>query len=363
MDYDKTSESMKIHIKKYGRKLTMLSYISNIFQKVLTFDGLYLSYLLYQTFYLNNFGYGTLIALYNSSSNLKQNIDRLIGSIPQFQNHSLYIKKLRTFLNSINDLNDDGNSMLPQAGDILLDNVSFSYPSSNECTLNEISMHIKKGEKIALVGYNGAGKSTLVKLIMRLYDPTSGNIYYRNLAINNYPLEEYRKCFGVVFQESELIAATLGENITMSTELINKSKAINVLKKTDLYNRYASFENDFNTQLTKEFDNEGVNLSGGESQKVTLSRALYSDPSILILDEPSSSLDPIAEYQINQTILNIAKDKTVIIITHRLSTTKFVDKIYMIENGKIIESGTHDELMKNNGKYAEMFNLQASKYR
>ena len=362
-DFDEASAAMESHVTEYGKKLTLLSYVTNVVQKVLTMDGIYLSYLLYQTFVRQSFGYGTLIALYNSSRNLKGSIEGLVEMGPRFQNQSMYIERLRTFLDAENELKDEGTAVVPDVGDISLDNVSFAYPGSDTKILKNISLHIRKGEKIALVGYNGAGKSTLVKLLMRLYDPSEGVVCYDNLPLGDYPLAELRKHFGVVFQESEVIAASLAENITMSGAPIDAERALQALEKSGFRERFESFENGFETRLTKEFDNQGVNLSGGEAQKVALSRTLYSDSSVLILDEPSSALDPVAEYRINQTMLHIAEDKTVVIITHRLSTTKFVDKIYMMEDGRIVESGSHDSLMELGGKYAEMFNLQAAKYR
>ena len=362
-DYKNASVDMQETVTKHSKKLILLEYITNILQRVLTFDGVYLSWLLYQIFVLNAFGYGTLIALYNSSGKLKSSIDSFVETIPRFQQHSMYIEKLRSFLESENLLKDNGVHIVPQSGNILLDNITFSYPGSDKSTINRISMQINKGDKIALVGHNGAGKSTLVKLLMRLYDPQGGRILYDDNLLTEYPLKEYRNRFGTVFQEHEIIAATLGENITMSTEVLDEDRARETFDKVGFIEKFNSLADAFDTPMTKEFDSAGVNLSGGEAQKIALARVLYSDASVLIFDEPSSALDPIAEYQLNRTILDIARDKTVIIITHRLSTTRFADKIYMLENGSVVETGTHDELIGQNGKYAEMFNLQAEKYR
>ncbi len=362
-DYEETSSLMEKTIKVNGKKLVWLDYISSIFQKVLTFDGFYLSYLLYQTFVLQAHSYGVLIALYNSSSKMKSSIERFVDIIPQFQQHSLYIEKLRGFLESENVVKDEGQLPVPENGVIELVDVHFSYPQNKDETLRGINLKINEGDKIALVGHNGAGKSTLVKLLMRFYDSSSGDIYFNGKKLQEYPLNDYRGKIGVVFQDCEIISATLGENITMSCTNVNQEKTLDVFEKTGFLDRFQSLPDGFDTILTKEFDNEGVNLSGGEAQKIALSRTLYSNASILIFDEPSSALDPIAEYQFNQTILDIARDKTVIIITHRLSTTRFVDKICMMENGEIIESGTHEQLIQKEGKYSEMYNLQASKYR
>ena len=178
-----------------------------------------------------------------------------------------------------------------------------------------------------------------------------------------YPIAEYRSRFGVLFQDFEIIATDVGHNLNMSDQELDEKRAEEVLKKVAFWDRFQSMPEGYRTQLTREFDDKGVNLSGGEAQKIALARVLYADAGVIILDEPSSALDPIAEYQMNKAITELAADKTVIIISHRLSTTRFVDKIYMLENGQIIEQGDHEVLLGQNGKYAEMFTLQAEKYR
>ncbi|PKM62684.1 MAG: ABC transporter ATP-binding protein [Firmicutes bacterium HGW-Firmicutes-21] len=362
-DYKESSDIMEKTVNKHSRRISSLNYLASVVQNLLTFDGLYLTYLMYKTLALKEFGYGPMVALYNASRWLKNNLDELISVIPQFQEHSMYLEKMRTFLETENEMPDDGTKCVPTLGDIVLDNVSFAYPGNKENTLHNINLAIKKGEKIALVGYNGAGKSTLIKLLMRLYDPIEGEILYGGERTGEYRISDYRRRFGAVFQDHEIMASSLGENITMSTEPLDMVKAYDCFEKTDFSERYNSLKMGMETPMTKEFDKDGINLSGGEAQKVAISRVLYSDASVLILDEPSSALDPLSEYRLNRTIIDLARDKTVIIISHRLSTTRMVDNIYMLENGRIIENGTHDALITLNGKYAEMFNLQSEKYR
>ena len=166
-----------------------------------------------------------------------------------------------------------------------------------------------------------------------------------------------------MFQDFEIIATDIAHNINMNDQALDEQRAEKVLRKVAFWDRFQSMPEGYKTQLTREFDDNGINLSGGEAQKIALARVLYADAGVIILDEPSSALDPIAEYQLNKTITELATDKTVIIISHRLSTTRFVDKIYMLENGQIIEQGNHESLMALKGKYAEMFTLQAEKYR
>ena len=261
-----------------------------------------------------------------------------------------------------NEMPDDGTLTVPNSGDIELKDVEFTYKGNEKPTIGGISMSIKKGEKIALVGYNGAGKTTLIKLILRLYDPTQGSIYFGENNLKEYPIKEYRGKYGVLFQDFEIVAASIAQNFSMSDGEFDKEKADTVIKKVAFAEKLQSLPDGYETQLTKEFSDNGVNLSGGEAQKLALARVLYSSANVIILDEPSSALDPIAEYELNKAVTELSGDKTVIIISHRLSTTRFVDKIYMLEYGRIIEEGDHNTLLLKNGKYAEMFSAQAEKY-
>ena len=274
----------------------------------------------------------------------------------------MYIEKLRTFLETENELPDEGTAALPAGAAYELNDVHFAYPACEEDTLKGVTMRIPHGTKAALVGYNGAGKSTLVKLFMRLYDPTAGEVRYGDKKLSDYPLEAYREQVAVLFQDYQIIAATVAENVTMGEEL-DEERLMDVLHKVGFEKRLARMPLGIHTPLTKEFEEDGVNLSGGEAQKLAIARVLYSRADLLILDEPSAALDPLSEYRLNETIRELADDKTILFISHRLSTTRMADVIFMLEDGRVIESGSHDELMAQNGKYAEMFRLQAEKYR
>lgn len=224
-------------------------------------------------------------------------------------------------------------------------------------------MTIHPYEKVAIVGYNGAGKTTLIKLLMRLYDPTEGGIYIGDTNIKEYDVEKYRKEFAAVFQDYQIFAATLGENVVMDyVKEQEKEKVQSALLHSSFDDKLKKLPLGINTPLTKEFEKDGVDLSGGEKQKVAIARAFYKDSHYAVMDEPSSALDPIAEYKLNQNMMEIAKNRTVIFISHRLSTTVMADKIYMFERGEIIEQGSHSELMALDGKYAEMFKKQAINY-
>ena len=224
-------------------------------------------------------------------------------------------------------------------------------------------MEIKKGEKIAFVGYNGAGKTTLTMLLMRLYDATEGEILWNEKNINNFAPESYREHIGAVFQDYKIFAAKLTENVLGGEyRLKDESRVIEALKAASFSDKLKELTDGINSELTTEFSKNGVGLSGGESQKIAIARVFAKPYELIIMDEPSSALDPIAEYELNQSILKNAENKTVIFISHRLSTTQMADRIYMFGEGKIIESGSHNELMSLNGKYAEMYKIQAKKY-
>ncbi len=361
-DFDESEDNELTVTKKHSKVLFLISYLRSIFWDVIPFDCAYMTYLLYQTLVAQTLAYSELYALYRSVSNLQNDLSWMSNLLPEFQEHAMYIEKIRTFLETENTLPDLGREALPRGAAYTLDHVDFAYPNTDELTLRDVSLTIPHGAKVALVGYNGAGKSTLVKLLMRLYDPTDGDIRYGDHTLPAYPLNDYRGKVSTLFQDYQIIAATLAENITMGQPL-DEARLLDVLHKVGFDEMLEKLPLGIHTPLTKEFDDSGVNLSGGEAQKIAIARVLYAEADVLILDEPSSALDPIAEYRLNETIRELANDKTVIFISHRLSTTRMADTIFMLENGRVIEHGSHDELMKRNGQYAEMFNLQAEKYR
>ena len=361
-DFEDSNKNMSKVVKKHSKTLVFLT--QTYYSITTAILNLYLIWLLYCYFFLGTIQtLGVVVSLHNAINSMSNSLTNLANVLPEIQRTGLYIEKMRHFLNTKNNILDEGKEKLPENFDILLENVSFSYPGSEKQVLKNINLSIPKGSKIAIVGYNGSGKSTLVKLIMRLYDPSSGEIKLGEHNIKKYPLGDYRDSISTLFQDFQIMAATLGENICMDDTPLDREKAENILSLTGFTPIYNKLSNKMDTLLTKEFDAEGVNFSGGESQKIAISRALYSDAKLLILDEPSSALDPLSEYTLNHTITELAKDRTIIFISHRLSTTKIADKIYMLENGQIIEEGTHSELMQKKGKYSEMFLLQAKKYR
>lgn len=242
-------------------------------------------------------------------------------------------------------------------------NVSYTYSGSDKLTINNISFTLHKGEKLALVGLNGAGKTTLIKLISGLYDSTEGEILVDGKPINSYNREEYFSLFSAVFQDITQLPVTIAENVSGKTaEYTDYERVEHCLQMAGLSEKINALPKGIRTPLVKSVIEDGIELSGGEAQKLALAKALYKDAPILLLDEPTSALDPIAEQEMYKNYANFSHGKSSIFISHRLASTRFCDRILLIENGHIVEEGSHAELMKQCGKYAELFNLQSSYY-
>lgn len=241
-------------------------------------------------------------------------------------------------------------------------NVSFGYNKENP-VLKEVNLSIKKGEKIAIVGYNGAGKSTLIHLLCNLYTPDQGIILYNGIPMGEYDNETLKSHISAVFQEHTVFSATVAENVKADIYTDeNDADVLNALNCACFGDKLASLPNGINSILEREFDDDGIILSGGERQKVAIARALYNAGDIVILDEPLAELDPIVEYNLTQNIKELYHDKTIIYISHRLMLTSTCNKIYVLNNGIITEQGNHDELLALDGEYAKMYKIQASKY-
>lgn len=305
----------------------------------------------------------------------------MLQRISQYPKHSLYVEKYLEFMNYESELSGD-TADIPEFESLEFRDVSFSYEFSahpkykyhdedytppakedGKDVLRHVNLKISKGEKIAIVGYNGAGKTTLIKLIMRLYDPTEGEILYNGVNIREFEPTAYRKMIGTVFQDFKIFATTIAENV-MNGEYTESDRqtVLDALAAADFTEKLDTLDNGIGTILTREFDDSGTNLSGGESQKIAIARVFAGQFPIVIMDEPSSALDPIAEYKLNQSIARNTDGKTVVFISHRLSTTRIADKIYMFDTGELIEEGSHRSLLEMNGKYAEMFRVQSQKY-
>ena len=245
---------------------------------------------------------------------------------------------------------------------ITFNNVSFKYPDCDFYALKNISVNINKGKKYAVVGQNGSGKSTFIKLLCNLYEPENGTICINNINVNEFDLNEYWTLLSVIFQDFSLFSFSLGQNIAVN-ETIDENKLESIIDAVGFHERYINMEKGIDTLLYKNFDEKGVEISGGEAQKIALARAIYKDGEIFILDEPTAALDPIAESELYNNFNRIVQDKTVIYISHRLASCKFCDEIIVFDKGQIVQVGTHENLLKDsNGKYYELWHAQAEHY-
>lgn len=309
---------------------------------------------------------GSVTAMWETVKGLAYNFSGIVYSFSELKQSSLYIDNLRYILNYEPQIkNSKTPSVLPNKIDtIKFHNVYFKYEDNKEYILKNLSLTICAHQKIALVGHNGAGKTTLIKLLLRLYEPTDGYISLNGVDIKNYNIDEYRKLFVTMFQDYSLFAAPISVNVLTRMPLCSEDQVLieKSLRKAGLTDLVKN--SSVNRQYSKEFDDEGLVCSGGEEQKLALARVFANtdSASFFILDEPSASLDVESEQQFYNNLFNEVKDKSILLISHKLSTAKDADCIFFLENGQIIEKGTHDELMLVRGRYAHIFSLQAKKY-
>ena len=379
-EYDENTQKMISLDKKYGKKYFVLFGLGWNAVGTITFFAI----ILYMISLLEKgeLAVGGFAASVGIVWNIRWMLTDLIERLTKYSKHSLYIEKYLEFMRFEPQIRS-GITNIPDFKSLEFKNVSFSYEFSShpkyryhdddyippkesgnsKDALKNINLKINAGDKIAIVGYNGAGKTTLIKLIMRLYDVSEGEILYNGVNIKEYDPEAYRQKIGTVFQDFKIFATSIAENV-MNGEYREEDRetVLKALESADFTEKLNSLEDGIQTHLTREFNDKGTNLSGGEAQKIAISRVFAKDYPIVIMDEPSSALDPMAEYNLNQSILHNTDDKTVIFISHRLSTTRIADKIYMFDAGNLIEEGSHTELIEKNGKYAEMFLLQSEKY-
>lgn len=358
--FDKSADNVISTQKKYVKKLDILFFLQESTIYVVGYTLVLTLYIGYRTLVTKDMTVGDFVATFNGAISLGGGILYLtVYSIRQFTERSKMIDKYRKFLKVENDITDGEHiALCGEPEEISVENITFSYEGNDKNSLDGISFKIKPYEKVALVGYNGAGKTTLTNLLLRLYDVKDGSIKIGGRDIREETVSSHRDRFAAVFQDFQIFSASVGENVALSKNYDEDR----VWKALEAVGFDKELPDGLETILLREFDEEGLMLSGGEQQKIAIARAFYKECPYVILDEPSANLDPVSEYELNHAMMTGATDKTVVFISHRLSTTRHADRIFMMEKGKIIESGSHGELMNLNGKYAEMFNLQAEKY-
>ena len=309
----------------------------------------------------------SLFVLYIATiGNLTEQMLGIMDTCNTMNRYSMEINVVREYFDYKEQFRFEGGIKLPDAVDgkyeIELKNVSFRYPNNDTDTLHNINLRIAPGEKVAVVGLNGAGKTTLIRIISGFYDPTEGEVLLNGINIKEFNRREYYRLFSAVFQEFSILDATINDNITLEDDATNSERVWEVISKAGLEVKVKNLPDGLNTIIGKKIYENGVLLSGGEEQRLILARALYKDAPILLLDEPTAALDPIAENDIYHKYNSMTNGKTSVFISHRLASTRFCDRILLLDNGRIIEEGTHDSLILSDGEYAKLFYVQKKYY-
>ena len=368
-DLDETTVEIERIKRRYGLRTAALDYTARISHEVVTVLGACL-YAVHATLMRGTVGVGDCIVVLNSVGSVSGYLQGLVTNLVSFHEHALYIENLRSFLDYEPKIKPNPEGTVARGGTIEVKGLRYRYEGAETDTLRDITLRIAPGEKIALVGQNGSGKSTFVKLLLHLYEPSEGSITMDGVPMEDHTLQSWRDTFKPVFQDYRTFALSVAENILMrpmrtdpAGEAADRALVETALKESGAYDRVMKMPHGMDTMLTREFDDKGEVLSGGEAQKIALARVFASASPVVILDEPTSALDPVAEYQLFENMMQACADRAVVFISHRLSSAVPADRVYLFEGGRIVESGTHRELMERGGHYADMFRKQAESYR
>ena len=366
--YDESVVGVGKTVDKYARQITINQMIRLFFIFPLPFQGLWLlgAYLAID----GQITLGGFIILSGAIVSTTHMVRSFSDAITRSFANANYVENLRSFLRYEPKIDEHQTGLQPDAtvSEIRFEDVSFRYAGQDRDALEHISLTLRSGSKNALVGINGSGKTTFLKLLMRFYDPTGGRILMNGIDIREYDLRAYRNLIGTAFQDFALFSATVAENVALHAlegeeerESIDRS-----LKDAGIYEKVRSLVHQENSILTREFDPQGVELSGGEKQKIAIARAFAKKSPIVILDEPTSALDPIAEYDMYESIIRLFEEagqsKIGIVVSHRLSSAAMCDRVWVFEDGRLIEDGAHADLLARDGVYANMFKKQAESY-
>lgn len=311
------------------------------------------------------FAVGSVAQYVGAITALSGSVGTLVSTWGEFRANAVFLRQTYKFLDTPSEMYQ-GSLTTEKRSDrnyeIEFRDVSFRYPGAEDYALRHVSMKFRVGERLAVVGENGSGKTTFIKLLCRLYDPTEGAILLNGIDIRKYDYDEYIALFSVVFQDFQLLSFSLGQNVAAAVQY-NPERAKACLQKAGFGDRLAQLPDGLETKLYKDFDERGVQISGGEAQKIALARALYKDAPFVVLDEPTAALDPIAEMEVYEKFNEIVGDRTAVYISHRLSSCRFCDSIAVFDHGSIIQRGTHEALLQNeDGKYFALWNAQAQYY-
>ena len=356
-EYIEDTYQYQIKINQKFKKLTIIDNLFNMINQLLTYG--YVAYYFIQS-YISIAQYSLYVTSINTFISSSYSI---FNSFLNIRQNTKMMSEFKKFM-EIDATYQEGNVKINPNDPIVLEfkDVSFAYPNTTEYVLRHINYRMEGQKKISIVGENGAGKSTFIKLLMRLYDPTEGEILLNGINIKEIPIQDYYALFSVVFQDYQLIGFNLGEQIT-SSDTFDEEKVLQILSEVQFNHKMENLQKGLATSMLKYFDDQGIELSGGESQKIAIARALFKDGKILILDEPTSALDPLAEYEIYSHFHKMTQGKLTFYISHRLSSCRFCDEIMVLEHGEIVQLGHHDKLiLDEKGKYFEMFKAQAKYY-
>lgn len=370
--YDKTEKSVNEYLRKATKhnaeiqKNGLFSVFSNIFQ-----EGVVYFILAYKMFF-NGLKIGDFSMYMTSVNTFSNNVSSIVTGVSSIMQTGLFVKEFRYCIEKTKDdyIDNTEDIKIPVADavgnlvSIEFKNVSFAYPYTDSYILKNVSFEIRGNKSVSIVGINGAGKTTLIKLLCRFYEPTEGTILINGIDISTIPYNIYSDYISAVFQDFRTLHFSIEENILFNSDntTINIVEAVNCIQRAGLADVVNKLPNGMKTNISKEFDAEGVELSGGETQKLMIARALYKNAPIMILDEPTSALDPLTEADIYSKFNSLTKNKLTIYISHRLSSCQFCDNIIVLNNGEIEQQGTHTELLESSGLYSQMWNMQSQYY-
>lgn len=339
--------------------------LSDITEALLTMarNGIAYAYLLHMAL-RDSLSVPEFILYFTAVSTFTTWVMGILQSAQKLHEESLDISQVREFLDYPEPFRFEGGTAIPKADayELKLEHVSFRYPGAEEDTIHDLDLTVRPGEKLAIVGLNGAGKTTLVKLLCGLFDPTQGRVLLNGVDVRDFNRREYYGLFSAVFQEFSILDVTVAENIAQTNENIDTQKLWDCIEKAGLTETVQKLPNGLDTHVGREVYLDGVLFSGGQTQRLMLARALYKDGAILLLDEPTAALDPLAENDIYQKYKDMTAGKTSLFISHRLASTRFCDRIIFVADGHITEEGTHDQLLARGGAYARLFEIQSRYY-
>lgn len=363
---DQANKALTAH-QRFVNKNHDHSLIKEIAACVLTFvrDGTAYAYLIYRAVQ-GDFTPGEFVLYFSVISSFSNYVSVIFHSVGSIYKGSLAVADFREFMEIKSHFKRDKGAPLPtEAPSVEFVNVSYTYPEADKPTIKNLSFRIEPGENIALVGLNGAGKTTAIKLLCGMFRPTEGKILINGVDIMEYSRDEYYSIITALFQTFQPLPLTIRHNITSTSDLVgtvDEERLAKAIRYANLENYIPKLPKGLDTRLVRSICEDATEPSGGEMQRILLARAYYNDRPMMVLDEPTAALDPIAEAQMYERYAEFSKDKTTVFISHRLASTRFCNRILLIENGELLEIGSHNELMRKNGRYAELFGIQSQYY-